>query len=148
MIDSMNIQLPRPIYDRLEEVATRADRSIPETVDTLLTQVEELPSVEEEVNREMKALVSFPNEVLMMLAQNAMSTAYQKELAALNDKVQTGLELSTAERDRQTYLLDYYQNAVLRRTYCLAILQERGHNLDHLLTLPDERLAFPSSRSS
>lgn len=138
MIDSMNIQLPRPIYDRLQRIAKRAERSIPDTVDTLLTQVEELPSLEEEINHEMQALVGFPSEVLVMLAQNAMSVAYQKELTALNDKAQAGLGLSAAEEERQGYLLDYYQNAVLRRTYCLTILRERDHDLDGLLELPDE----------
>jgi len=136
MIDSMNIQLPRPLYDRLQQIANQAERSIPETVDTLLTQADTLPSLEEEVNREMQMLVGFPNEVLVLLAQNAMSISYQKELATLADKVQTGHQLSAAEQERQHYLLDYYQNAVLRRSYCLDILRRRGYSLESLLELP------------
>lgn len=140
MIDTINVQLPKPLFDRLQQIADRADRSIPDTVDTLVEQADPLPSVEDEVNREMAALFEFPNEVLVLLAQNAMSIGYQQELSTLSDKVQQGMALSPEEEARQTYLLDYYQQAVLRRTYCLDILRQRGYDLTELLQLPAEPL--------
>ncbi|MEM7132598.1 MAG: hypothetical protein AAF702_40215 [Chloroflexota bacterium] len=136
MIESINIQLPQPIFERLQRIANQTDRSIPDTVDTLVAQAESLPSVEDEVKREMMTLSGFPNEVLVLLAQNAMSNEYQSELSELNDKAQQKIGLSPQELERQSYLLDFYQKAILRRTYCLDILRSRGYDLSNLLQLP------------
>ncbi|MCB9433379.1 MAG: hypothetical protein H6668_15510 [Ardenticatenaceae bacterium] len=95
-----------------------------------------MPSFEDEVERELAALATFPDEVLRLLAQNPIPQAYQEELAALNDKAQRVGNLSLDEEERQDYLLDYYQKAVLRRSYCLEILRRHGHDLRELLKLP------------
>lgn len=136
MLNAINIELPQSIFERLQQIAQQHDRSIPDTVDALLAQAEPIASLRDEIERELAALSTFPDEVLMLLAQNPMPGAYQEELASLNDKVQSVGRLSLAEEERQEYLLDYYQKAVLRRSYCLEILRRRGHDLTYLLQQP------------
>ena len=71
-----------------------------------------------------------------MLVQNTMPPAYQKELATLNEKAQRTALLTQEEQERQTYLHEYYQQAILRRSLCLEILQKRGHDVLYLLQYP------------
>lgn len=136
MLNAIHIELPQSVFNRLQQVAKQHERSIPDTVDVLLAQVESIPSLEDEVERELAALATFPDEVLLLLAQNPMPQVYQEELAVLNDKAQGVGNLSLDEEERQDYLLDYYQKAVLRRSYCLEILRRHGHDLRELLKLP------------
>ena len=137
MLNAIHIELPQSVFDRLQQVARQHERSIPDTVDVLLAQVESIPSLEDEVERELVALAILPDEVLLLLAQNPMPMAYQEELAVLNDRAQRVGSLSLDDGERQDYLLDYYQKAVLRRSYCLEILRRHGHDLRELLQLPN-----------
>lgn len=95
-----------------------------------------LANLQDEVERDLFALAGFPSEVLVMLVQNVMPPAYQKELATLNEKAQRTALLTQEEQERQIYLHEYYQQAILRRSLCLEILQRRKYDVSHLLQLP------------
>lgn len=135
MLQSVNVRLPLPVFDRLQQVAKQRQRSIVDTVEALVIQAEPFPSLVDEVEREMLALASFPNEILLLLAQNPMAQESQQELASLNEKAQRIGRLKRIEEERQQELLDSYQQAMLRRAYCLEILRRRGYNLSDLLRL-------------
>lgn len=136
-MNAVTVQLPQPVFDRLVQVADRQKRPLPDLVDALVSQALPAASLQDEVERELFALSGFPNEVLLLLVQNSMPSAYQEELAMLNDKAQRIAQLTVQEQERQTYLLEYYQQAVLRRTLCLEILQRRGYAVEPLLQQPD-----------
>ena len=136
MLQSVTIELPRPIFERLRIVAEQQAQSIPDTVDILIAQVETQSSLQNAITREMGALSSLPNEILLLVAQNPMPPTYQEELAELNDKAQRTGHLSKSERKQQANLSEYYQNAILRRAYCLEILRRRGYDISALLQMP------------
>lgn len=138
MLQSVNVRLPLPVFDRLQQVAKQRQRSIVDIVEALVIQAEPFPSLVDEVEREMLALASFPNEILLLLAQNPMAQESQQELASLNEKAQRIGRLKRIEEERQQELLDSYQQAMLRRAYCLEILRRRGYDLSDLLRLPTE----------
>ena len=86
----------------------------------------------------MAVFSKLPNEKLLLIAENVMPRDYEIEAAELNDKAQRTGQLSAAERERQAYLLDYYQQAILHRAYCIEVLRQRGYDISTLLKLPDE----------
>lgn len=130
------VELPRPVFDQLAQVADRQKRSVPDLVDAFVKGAMPLANLQDEVERDLFALSGFPNEVLIMLVQNTMPSAYQEELAKLNEKAQRTARLTPEEQERQRYLHEYYQQAILRRSLCLEILQRRGYDLSTLLHLP------------
>lgn len=136
MLNAVMVELPQPIFDQLIQVADHQKRSVPDLVDAFVKGAMPLADLQDEVERELFALSGFPSEVLVMLVQNAMPPAYQKELATLNEKAQRTALLTQEEQERQSYLHEYYQQAILRRSLCLEILQRRGYNVSHLLHLP------------
>lgn len=141
VMNAVTLQLPQPVFDRLVQVADRQKRPLSDLVDALVSQALPAASLQDEIERELFALSSFPNEVLLLLVQNSMPPAYQEELATLNDKAQRTAQLTNQEQEHQTYLHDYYQQAVLRRALCLEILQRRGYDVTTLLQLPNPSAA-------
>lgn len=136
MLNAVMVELPQPVFDQLIQVADQQKRSISDLVDSFVKGAMPLASLQDEVERDLFALSGFPSEVLVLLVQNTMPPAYQKELAALNEQAQRTALLTQEEQERQTYLHAYYQQALLRRSLCLEILQRRGYNVSHLLQLP------------
>lgn len=137
MLTPATIQLPQHVFERLRQVAIRQNRSIPDTVDQLVAQAT-VSTLQDEVERELFALSGFPDDVLLLLVKNIMPQPYQNELAVLNDKAQRLGSLSEQEQKQQADLNDYYQQAILRRSLCLEILQQRGYPIDELLQMPVE----------
>lgn len=138
MLQTVNISLPLPVFEQLQKVAQREKRSIADTVKALVVQANPSPALGDDIEREMAALASFPNEVLVLLAKNPVSRWQQEDLADLNYKVQMGGHLNSQEQDMQDELLDGYQKGILRRAYCLELLRRRGYDLSELLQLPEE----------
>lgn len=138
MLETVNISLPLPVFEQLQEVAQRQKRSIADTVRALVVQAGPFPSLGEGIEREIAALASFPNEVLVLLAKNPVPRWLQEELADMNYKVQTGGSLNSQEQERQKELLESYQQGILRRSYCLELLRRRGYDLSELFQMPEE----------
>jgi hypothetical protein len=136
LLNAVMVELPRPVFDQLTQVADRQKRSVPELVDAFVKGSMPPATLQDEVERDLFALSGFPSEVLIMLIQNTMPPAYQEELATLNKKAQRTALLSSEEQERQTYLHEYYQQAILRRSLCLEILQRRGYDVSNLLQPP------------
>lgn len=138
MLQSVNIRLPQPVFERLQRVAQRERRSLADTVDALVVQAEPFPSLRDEVEREMFALASFPNEVLVLLAQHPVPVESQIELANLDDQTQRYGSITEKDEERRAELLEAYQQGMLRRAYCLEILRRRNYDISDLLHLPEE----------
>lgn len=137
MLQTVNISLPLPVFEQLQEVAQREKRSIADTVKSLVIQANPSPALGDDIEREMAAFTKIPNEVLVLLARHPFPIELQEELADLNDKAQRYGELSPGEEERSTELLDMYQEGILRRSYCMEILRRRGYDLTDLLRLPE-----------
>ena len=138
MLQAVTIELPRPTFERLRTVAEQNQQTIPDVVDALVTQMKQPPSLQNTVEQEMAALAGLPDEILLLVVQNPMPQEYQEELAMLNDEMQRTGQLSTQAQARQAYLSMYYQNAILRRSYCLELLRRHGYNLSNILQMPSE----------
>lgn len=137
MLQTVNISLPLPVFEQLQEVAQRENRSIADTVKALVVQSEAFPSLGDDIERELAAFANIPNEVLVLLARHPFPVELQEELANLSDKAQRYGELSPVEEERSTELLNLYQEGILHRSYCMETLRRRGYNLTDLLRLPD-----------
>lgn len=135
-MQSVHIELPEPVFERLRTFAEQQQRSIPDTVDALIEQATPPSLLEKSIEHEITALSSLPNEVLLLVIQNPMPQADQEELALLNDKAQRTGSLSQQEENRQRELHNYQQNAILRRSYCLEILRRRGYDVSTILQMP------------
>ena len=138
MLNAIDVSLPKPVFQRLERVARQNHRSIPDTVDALITEAEETHSLHKKVDAKLALFSGLPNDKLVLLAQNVMPREDQVELADLNDKAQRTGKLMPDEQERQAYLLDYYQQAIIHRAYCLEVLRQRGYDVSLLLELPNE----------
>lgn len=138
MLEAVTIELPQPTFERLRSVAEQNQQTIPDAVDALVAQSTQSPSLQDMVEDEMATLANLPDEVLLLIVQNPMPREYQEELATLNDTMQQVGRLSDQERARQIFLSTYYQNAILRRSYCMELLRRHGYNLSDILQLPPE----------
>ncbi len=136
MLQSVNIRLPQPVFEQLQQVAQREQRSIADTVKVLIVNSVPFPTLQDEIEREIATLTQFPNEVLVLLARHPFPLELQEELADLSDKAQRFGELTQSEDERSKELLDMYQDGILRRSYCMEILRRRGYDLTDLLRLP------------
>lgn len=134
MLEAVTIELPQPTFERLRSVAEQNHQTIPDAVDALVAQSTQSPSLQDVVEDEMATLANLPDEVLLLIVQNPMPREYQEELATLNDKMQQVGRLSDQERARQLFLSTYYQNAILRRSYCMELLRRHGYDLSNYYT--------------
>jgi hypothetical protein len=96
------------------------------TVDVALPPGPDIPA---DLADELAAMVLFSDESLKAAAQSSLSAAQQERLAQFSH---AGGErtLSRAEKRKLEYLLDQYDQAVLRRARALAILAQRGYDID------------------
>ncbi len=138
MQEAVTIELPQPTFERLRIIAEQQAQSIPDMVDALVTQMKQPSLLQDTIEKEMAALASLPDEILLLVVQNPMPQKYQEELAALNDEMQRTGHLSKLAQTRQAYLSTYYQNAILRRSYCMELLRRHGYDLSDLLQMPSQ----------
>ena len=133
MLQSTTVQLPRPLFERLRWVAKRQNRSIPDTMEILITRAEPF---QHDLDRELKALSGLPDDVLLLLVDTVWTQTQAARIAELNDKVQLTGQLTEAELAEQDKLGTIYEQGVLRRTEAIEVLHQRGYDLPKLLQRP------------
>lgn len=139
---TVNVRLPESLFQKLQHVATVTHRSMEDvlvtTVDAALPLTPDIPT---DMAYDLAAMLLFNDESLKAAAQSSLSPAQQKRLKQL---AQAGGErsLTEAESDELKSLLDLHDRAVLRRAKALAILAQRGYDIDKAgqwsLTMGDE----------
>ncbi len=132
------IDLPDPMVQQLKSFAREHKRSVDDVVrDWVIKELPPTPSLPNEVETELAAFANLSDDVLWMLARNALGKAEQGELASLNMKARQGA-LTKPEIARQDELLHAYDRTMVRRAEAAHLLQVRGYNLSHanILQIP------------
>jgi predicted transcriptional regulator len=129
MNQAMSIELPAPVFHRLQRVAETTHRSVQDvlvtTINVALPVEADLPT---ELADELAAMIMFSDEALWTSTQSSLSPAQQVRLNQLADAGDTRT-LNKAEAEELAQLLELYDRAVLRRARALSILAYRGHEL-------------------
>jgi hypothetical protein len=134
---TVSVQIPEPIYRRLQRASELTYRSLDEIVSSVLNLGLSLPTdLPPEIRNELEAMAMFSDAALWATSESALSPAQQRRLAQLNH---AGGErpLTTAESAEQAHLLEQYQHSLLRRAHALALLTYRGYDLPRRDDLPD-----------
>ncbi len=136
-IQTVSVQLPRPVFLKLKRAAELAHRSVEDvlvaTVNAALVEPAGLPP---DLANELAAMHLFSDDALWAAAKPSLSPTEQYRLSQLNHKAGER-SLTEAEKVEQEQLLAAYHRSVLRRAKSLAILSQRGHPLP-LETEPQE----------
>ncbi len=133
---TVTVQIPEPIYRRLQRASELTYRSLDEIVSGVLNLGLSLPpDLPPDVRTDLEAMAMFNDAALWAASESALSPAQQRRLAQLNH---AGGErpLTAAESAEQAHLLEQYQHSLLRRAYALALLAYRGYALPQRDDLP------------
>jgi hypothetical protein len=124
---TLTLQLPDPLYARLEERARRANRSVEdELLDTLAVAVPDDPA------NAVADLHLLDDAALWQAARGRLAAAALERLGELNDLRQRA-GLSAAEAAEAAALTRQYEQAVLVRARAAALLRARGHDVSGLV---------------
>lgn len=128
--ETVSVRLPQSLFQRLERIAAVTHRSVEDVLTTTdVVALPPTPDTSPDLADELAAMVLFSDESLKAAAQPSLSAAQQERLAQLSH---AGGErtLSRSEERKLERLLDLYDQAVLRRAKALAILAQRGYDID------------------
>jgi hypothetical protein len=133
MTESITLQIPDPLYQRLASTAQATHRPIEEVVLHSL-KVGSPPAwdnnVPEEFQADLAALDRLEDEALWKIAQARKTNSEMKQYEALLQKKQEHT-LSDAERTELTALRVEGDRFMLRKAQAAAILRWRGHTVVH-----------------
>lgn len=138
----VTLELPEAIYQQFQLMARlthqRLEEVMLQTIQGNLPPVfRELPT---ELQQELATWVSFPNETLWQLAQEALPDTHRRRQETLLQKNQAGV-LTDEERSELSRLRHITDQFVLRRSALLALLKWRGYALP-LATTPSAAYAI------
>ena len=128
-VTKIPVDVPEPLYRRLQSIATLAQRSVDEiltsAISVALPPSSDLP---EALADELAEMIWLSDEALWTATQPAFTPDQQRHLSELNDLVDTR-PLTPPEKHEQGELLSAYERSVLRRAQAFAILVRRGHQV-------------------
>lgn len=139
LAQTVSVQLPEPIYRRLQRAAELTYRPLDEILSSALNLGLSLPpGLPPDVKDELEAMAMFSDAALWAASESSLSPAEQRRLRQLNH---AGGErpLTAAESAEQSHLLERYQFSLLRRAHALALLAYRGYDLPQRDDLPDSQ---------
>lgn len=129
------VQVPEPVYRRLQGAAVAAKRSVGDVLTSAVTvALPPSPDLPEALADELAEMIWLSDEALWQATTPTFTKAQQERLAILND-LSDDRTLTTTEKAEQTELLVAYEQSVLRRAQAFAILSRRGHHLPIYSTL-------------
>ena len=139
-MEMMTIQVPKPLFERLERIAELSRRPVDEYIIQSLDLAAMPPEASPELQAELAAMIHLSDRALWDAAQPSLSPIEDSRLRQLNH-VAGGRELAPDEQKELDRLLEKYQASVLRRARAFAILQMRGFAIpaDQKLPLELER---------
>lgn len=127
---SVNVSLPQPLFQRLQRIAETTHRSVEDVLTTTINvALPPTPDLSSDLADELTAMVLFSDEDLQAACQSSLSVAQQKRLGQLSHS--GGYRpLTNAESQELRLLLNLYDYAILRRAKALAVLAQRGYDID------------------
>jgi hypothetical protein len=129
---TVNVPLPRSLFQRLQRIAEVTQRSVEDVLTTTVNvALPPMPDIPADLADELAAMVLYSDESLKAAAQPSFPPTRQERLVQLS---QAGKErtLTQAEKSELQHLLDLADRAVLQRARALAILAQRGYDVDEV----------------
>lgn len=145
----VSIQVPEPLYRRLQGAAVVARRSVGDVLVSAVTiALPPSPDLPEALANELAEMIWLSDDALWQATVPTFAIVQQERLAALND-IADERTLTVAEKDEQIQLLAAYERSVLRRAQAFAILARRGHRIPTYSELtPVHEQLYPSALTS
>lgn len=132
-VQSVTLNLPRALYDRLERRAAQTQRTVEDVLlDVLATAVplaDELPS---DLAEALSPLTLLDDAALWRAARSHLPTEVAAELEALHLKRQRE-GLTDTETQTLARLVRQYERAMLVRAQAAALLKQRGYDVAELI---------------
>lgn len=128
---TISVQLPEPLYRRLEGAATATQRTVDEVLaTTIAASLPPFPDLPETLANELAEMIWFSDDALRAATRPIFTPEQQKRLAELNN-LEDERPLTEAEQTERAELLAGYERSVLRRAQAFAVLARRGYPLNY-----------------
>ncbi len=133
-LQTMTLNLPRPLYNRLRQRAERAQRTVEaEVLEVVATSVSADENLSADLASALAGLGLLNDAELWQAARSHLPPEEADELEELNLKRQwTGL--TPGETQRGAELISHYERAMLVRARVAVLLKRRGHDISILKT--------------
>lgn len=131
-VQTMTIQLPEKIYEHLKRRAENSRRSInDEVVEVIAMAVHEEARLSPDMDDVLEQLDYVDNDTLWRMARSRLSEEEARRLEELNWKQQQD-GLTKEEEEERENLLWLYNRRLLVRAKAMALLKERGQDIEEL----------------
>jgi predicted transcriptional regulator len=126
---TVSIELPEPIFRRLQHIAEVTHRSVEDVLATIVNAaLPQTVGAPAEVADELAAMTLFSDAALWTAAKTTFGAEDQHRLDELTQDG-AARPLTEVQAAELTELIDAYDRAVLRRAKALALLAQRGYNI-------------------
>lgn len=129
---SISVELPDELYERIREVAERNERSVESILRESLEVLFGGVSVDSE--NPLSQLGNFRDDQLWAVVHQRMAWPEKERMRELIAQGKRG-ELSAGEQAALKALLDQVDRYMLLRSRALQLLQQRGHDVERYLTM-------------
>ncbi len=135
-VQTVPVQIPEPLYQRLERLARLTNRSLENVVEqTLTTSLPPLPDhLPDEARQELQKLEMLDDDALWQVARSEVLPEHQAQISELLEKNSLGT-LAEAEQTRLSELQHQADQLMLKKAYAYVLLKWRGHRLPTLAEL-------------
>lgn len=128
MMSQYILTVPDDVVYRARQLAEQSQRPVDRIlIEHLRTLPVVLPTLPEDEEAELAALIHLTDDTLWTIAQEQMSSENQERLQLLMDRHSLGL--ATAERDELAQLVERSERLMLRKSMAAALLAERGYSI-------------------
>lgn len=128
-ITKIPVDLPEPLYRRLQGIAAFAHRSIEEILASAIsTALPPSPELPDTLADELAEMLWLSDEMLWAATDPTFTSTHQNRVTELSDLLGER-SLTSEEKAEQEQLLAVYDRSVLRRAQAFAILARRGHQI-------------------
>jgi len=132
-VQAITLNLPEIVYQQIRRAAEKTHRPVN---DVLVEAVAAVAPVMDSATAKMRsalAQMAYLNDAALWQAARATMTVEQRErLAALHDKKQRGITLTTEGQAEEQALLDLYRETLLVRAQAAVLLKQRGYDVSDL----------------
>jgi hypothetical protein len=132
----MAIEMPQPLYRRLERLSELTRRPLEDlVVQTLAAGVPPLPDdLPPEMRDDLLTLEGMDDDALWQIARSEISPEQQEQHSLLLEKNRSGI-ITEAEREVLVQLRQEADQLMLRKAYAYVLLRWRGYRLPTLAEL-------------
>jgi hypothetical protein len=133
-----SVTLPDEIYEQIQQIAQSSKQSVETILQENIGWFYDPVLMLEEHNLDhlVESIKSYPNAVLWFIVDNKIMRMHLVRLRELNERADYE-PLTEPERVEQEFLLGLYDSYLLVRSQALAVLKQRGEDIEtNLMTVP------------